>query len=132
MFIWRNILKRRFRAINWFIASALLFVALAPFHFHFHLQQAHSDLSSAAVDLHMAADLAQEEHHDTAVVMKTVPDALSQIADDYSLPPAILSVFLLILPIVVCVYTGIFRETRSQPISRSYFINPPLRAPPRT
>ena len=138
---WRYI-GCRYKAIGWFLITALAFLTILPVHVHLlqvedHAESSHATAATLAtyghthlVDMHIySSDLIPPHHDDTQVLMST-PDGMIK-GLYFNISP-----MLLIGMLMVMVSLALARVIPRQgpniflPIERTYYFKPPLRGPP--
>ena len=121
----------RTKPIIWLLIMAVVVLSLLPAHMHLHhVDGAPSATHEHAIDIHLAGEKIDPDHHDDAMVLSATPDVLVKNLNDNPLLAAIWFGFVLFL--VVILFQQRLRPLVSISLQHFYpHFSPPLRAPPQ-
>jgi hypothetical protein len=123
------------RGISCLLISALLLLALFPFHFHLHhagdAAPQGPDAYSHTIDMHVYADVSDVEHHGDGHAIEPATYPTLKITA-LQLPLFIAAFMLLIILLPVTQHVRYCLLSVNSRVTQHYRYNtPPLRAPPR-
>lgn len=122
---------QRYRQSLWALAAAVICAQLVPLHLHFHHAGSAPDAGVAHVlDLHIAGNASDQEHHGDAHVIDISAETVVKQWNSVTPAPVLLACLLLLF--VAPIALGVLRRPPgADPLPRSLFtVSPPLRAPP--